>query len=257
MVVAFVATAQKDKSHEPDSPYFTLARESFRNNDYAAAYDYLGMELAAHPKNGHAWFWKGWLDLYFRNEVPDALNAFDRAVKLVPRKDKEFLASAYSGRGVANRSAGNLNAAYADCTKAIKLAPTPQGYINRGELYYFEGKYVEAGFDFFAALELDSTDRDALYSAGKYYYAIKNYAMCLRWLSDCIAKYPDYSDYYLLKYLCYRDMGEYENAVRFLEEAIKLEDDAAAKDRMTTELNSLYEYLRQNGQSEGEGSVDE
>ena len=215
---------ERHKSYEPTTPYYTQARQYFINQDYATAYKYLEKELAEHPKNGYAWFYKGWLDMYHKDALLESLHAFNQAVKRIPRKDKVFLSTAYSGRGVANRTAGDLKAAYADYTKALKLYPNPQDYINRGEWYYSLGKYTEAGNDFFAALKLDSNNMDAWYSVGKYYYGIKDYGKCLEWLADCIARYPDYSDYHMLRALCYREMHDYDHVAKEVVQALSIDE---------------------------------
>lgn len=231
---------ERHKSYEPTTPYYTQARQYFINQDYATAYKYLEKELAEHPKNGYAWFYKGWLDMYHKDALLESLHAFNQAVKLIPRKDKVFLSTAYSGRGVANRTAGDLKAAYADYTKALKLYPNPQDYINRGEWYYSLGKYTEAGDDFFAALKLDSNNMDAWYSVGKYYYGIKDYGKCLEWLADCITRYPDYSDYYLLRALCYRNMHDYDHVAKNVVQALSIDDNSKAVTMLRELADSAY-----------------
>lgn len=227
--------------YQPTSPNYTLALESMRHSDYAAAYDYLGKELKEHPKNGYAWFYKGQLDMYYRKAMAGSLDAFKRSVKLIPRKDKCFRSTAYSGRGVAHRNAGNLKAAYADFSQAIKLHPNSQDYINRGEWYYSLGKYTEAGDDFFAALKLDSSNMDAWYSVGKYYYGIKDYGKCLEWLADCIARYPDYSDYYVLRAFCYRDMHNFDAEAKEVASALAVDENKTAFAMLLRELaDSAY-----------------
>lgn len=231
---------ERHKSYEPTTPYYTQARQYFINQDYATAYKYLEKELAEHPKNGYAWFYKGWLDMYHKDALLESLHAFNQAVKLIPRKDKVFLSTAYSGRGVANRTAGDLKAAYADYTMALKLYPNPQDYINRGEWYYSLGKYTEAGDDFFAALKLDSNNMDAWYSVGKYYYGIKDYGKCLEWLADCITRYPDYSDYYLLRALCYRNMHDYDHVAKNVVQALSIDDNSKAVTMLRELADSAY-----------------
>ena len=231
---------ERHKSYEPTTPYYTQARQYFINQDYATAYKYLEKELAEHPKNGYAWFYKGWLDMYHKDALLESLHAFNQAVKRITRKDKVFLSTAYSGRGVANRTAGDLNAAYADYTKALKLYPNPQDYINRGEWYYSLGKYTEAGDDFFAALKLDSNNMDAWYSVGKYYYGIKDYGKCLEWLADCITRYPDYSDYYLLRALCYRNMHDYDHVAKNVVQALSIDDNSKAVTMLRELADSAY-----------------
>lgn len=227
--------------YQPTSPDYTLALESMRHSDYAAAYDYLGKELKEHPKNGYAWFYKGWLDMYYRKAMAGSLDAFKRSVKLIPRKDKIFRSTAYSGLGVAQRNAGNLKAAYADFSQAIKLYPNSQDYINRGEWYYSLGKYTEAGDDFFAALKLDSNNMDAWYSVGKYYYGTKDYGKCLEWLADCIARYPDYSDYYVLRAFCYRDMHNFDAEAKEVVSALAVDENKTAFAMLLKELaDSAY-----------------
>ena len=235
-----VPWAQNSKNHEPTTSSYTLVQQCLSNHDYATAYDYLEKELAEHPKNGYAWFYKGWLDIYYKDDKRGALNAFNRAVKLIPRKDKPSLSTAYSGRGVANRNLGYFDAAYTDFSRAIKLYPNSQDYINRGEWNYSFANYSEAGKDFFTALELDSNNKDAWYSVGKYYYATKEYGKCLEWLADCIARYPDYSDYYLLRAICYRDMHDYDHVAKDVVKALSIEETDLAIAMLRELADSAY-----------------
>ena len=226
--------------YQPTTPNYTQALQSMKNNDYATAYDYLEKELAEHPKNGYAWFYKGWLDMYYKKAMAGALDAFKRSVKLIPRKDKCFRSTAYSGRGVAHRNAGNLKAAYADFSQAIKLYPNSQDYINRGEWNYSLGNYADAQKDFLAALELDSSNLDAWYSVGKYYYATKDYEKCLEWLADCITRHPDYSDYYVLRAFCYRDMHNLDAEAKEVVSALAIDENKTAFAMLKELTDSAY-----------------
>lgn len=229
-----VVYAQKGKSYEPKSTYYTQARQCLNVGDYSTAYNFLEKELAVNPKNGYAWFLKGWLEMYISEDISESLADFDRAVGLIPRKDKTFRSTAYSGRGVANRYTGNFDAAYNDFTQAIKIMPDPQYYINRGELLYSVKRYSEAMADFNAALKQNPDNPDAQHGVGKCYYAVQDYQKCLEWLSDCIEKHPEYADFYSLRALCYRDMRDYDNVAWNVVKALSIDDNKVA-------INMLYE----------------
>lgn len=77
------------------------------------------------------------------------------------------LAVAYTNRGIAYASQGDLKRALADFTEAIRLAPdSPFPYYNRGNAYYDLKKYEKALADYTAAIERGPEMALAYYNRG-------------------------------------------------------------------------------------------
>ena len=93
--VAAVNTNAQDVK-EPTSPDYTKAKEALDEGDFFTAYSLLSEEVRKHPKNGYAWMYRG--ALYSNLEADTAITFLDKAVRLLPKKDKENLAMAYLWR---------------------------------------------------------------------------------------------------------------------------------------------------------------
>jgi len=80
------------------------------------------------PLTAREWFDQGFLLLFTSDDIPGAIRAFARAIRLDPD-----YARAYLNRGMAYERIGNLQQAVADFNKAIDLEP------EAGKIYYIRG----------------------------------------------------------------------------------------------------------------------
>jgi tetratricopeptide (TPR) repeat protein len=115
------------------------------------------------------------------------------------------LAWAFMARGNGYRQRGNYDAAIADHSQAIKLNPSdPDGYYNRGIAYGSKKIYDRALADYGTAISL-AVNANVAYSGGE------------QLSHDRIV-----ADYYKARAGVYYDTAEYERAVSYYNEAIRL-----------------------------------
>jgi len=92
-----------------------------------------------------------------KGEVERAIADYNKAIALDPK-----FAKAYTNRGVAYRKKGESDRAIADFTKAIALNPkSAAAYYNRGYTYANKGEYDRAIADFRKALEINPSIQKA------------------------------------------------------------------------------------------------
>ena len=159
------AFAKKDKNK--DSYNYQRGLECFNESNYSEAYDWFSKELDEHPDNPYAYMYLG--VVYYQNDqYSDALSALEKALKKLPKKDKEARAAALIGRSAVHLSIQDTVAALADYTEAISATPAdPDIYERRGEIYYFQGKYDLSDADYNKMKEIDSTSGGAYMGLGR------------------------------------------------------------------------------------------
>ena len=152
-MIATAAAAQDVK--RPDSYNYTRGVEAVQGGNVEEAMEYLGKELQDNPKNGYASIW---MAVAYNNqgELGRALSMVSHAVENIPKKDKEYVALAFMGRGNLYGSLGKTDEALADYTSAIRANPESiDAYEKRGDLYYSMGKLELAEADYRKMIEID------------------------------------------------------------------------------------------------------
>lgn len=114
--------------------------------------------------------------LFVNGKLKEALNCFNRALKIKP-----FEAKVYYERGKVYSFLKKYDMAIEDFTKAIKLDPENEiNYIERGEVYFLLGKYNYAIDDFNKVIELEPRFESSYYLKGKAYYKIGKYKKAIK-----------------------------------------------------------------------------
>ena len=96
--VSLSVSAQKGYKR-PDSYNYNRGLEELQNENYGEALTYFNKEVEAEPKCGYAYFGIALIKLYYE-EYGRALTSLDLALKYLPKKDDEYVCSAYVFRGV-------------------------------------------------------------------------------------------------------------------------------------------------------------
>ena len=188
---------------------------------------YINTELT--PSLADGYFYRALFFIVFDKDK-EALQDFNRSIKLNPRNEYVYLE-----RGKMLESVGNKKAALKDYNKALELNPNfAEAYATRG--YYFEHthKEEEALQDYNKALELNPNDletrtirADLLYDNQRYTESFLDYYKVLD------QKPNDAYIYYSLALVLF-PMGCYEAGKKFLANAAKLDP------RYEEDLNDPY-----------------
>ena len=125
LMFSFYAFAQNEK--RPESYNYNRGVEAIQNNNTEEGLSYLKKELAEHPDNGYALVWIASVDIR-KEDYGSALSNAIKAVKYIPKKDKEYRSFALLARAEIYNRLGQRDKALEDLNLAIK--ENPDNYDN-------------------------------------------------------------------------------------------------------------------------------
>ena len=206
-------------------PLIGRAIVEFQLGDPVSALDDIQKALSIQPDSAYALLFRG--DIYKScGDYKEAIIDYSQAIALLPNN-----ASAYINRSQARLASGNLDGALADISQATLLEPSPEYFINLGNLlssmndlngaiqvytlaleidpsetdamlgranaYHSKGNCVSALSDYSSALNLDPTNFNAYTSRGTIFYEMKNYQAAIIDFSKAIETNPDATHAYI------------------------------------------------------------
>jgi tetratricopeptide (TPR) repeat protein len=172
--------------------------------------------------------------LHQTGDLEGAIAAYTRALEI----DKKY-ADAYNNRGVAYTSQKNFNAAAADFTESIKLAPTNAAYNNRGSIYFSQQKIDEAIADFTAGINLKPSP-EGYVNRGMVYQQTNREALALDDYEAALKLSPGFARAYVLRGLVMLSRGEADAAQKDFDKGFQLDASLQA------EYDPLIRQLRRN-----------
>ena len=120
---------------------YRRAMECIDESEYSKAKEFLETEVSENPKNGYAFNMLSLLNL-IDEENAEALEAVNKAIPLIPKKDPEKLSECYDIRAHIYLQMGDSLKALDDLSAALKYKPQDNDLIEtRGQIYYEMGKY--------------------------------------------------------------------------------------------------------------------
>ena len=97
-------------------------------------------------------------------EYGRALTATDMAIKLLPKKDADYVIFAYSTRANVYLNLEDTVKAIDDLSKAIKIKPDENSlYEKRAQIYYEQERYALADADYRKMVELNPGDQGSCF----------------------------------------------------------------------------------------------
>ena len=151
--VAISATAQ-DKKGRPTSYNYMRGVEAVQNEKTEEALEFFNKDIQENPKNGYSYSWIAMLREH-QEEHGRALTAADMAIKLLPKKDAEYVIFAYTTRADVYLNLEDTVKAISDLTTAIKIKPDENSlYEKRAQIYYEQERYDLADADYQKMIEL-------------------------------------------------------------------------------------------------------
>ena len=106
----------------PEGYNYLRGVEAVQNEKTEEALEYFNKDIQENPKNGYSFSWIAMLRLH-QEEFGRALTAADMAIKLLPKKDAEYVIFAYSTRAEVYKNLEDTIKAISDLTTAIKIKP--------------------------------------------------------------------------------------------------------------------------------------
>ena len=142
----------------PDSYNYQRGIEAIQEEKMGDALEYFNKDIGDNPKSGYPYMWVSYIYLA-HDEYGKALDAANMAIKLLPKKDTEYLTFAYGYRSKTYLCLGDPVKAVADCEAASKVDPKNTDlYNDRAQIYYEQKKYALADADYRKMTELKPGD---------------------------------------------------------------------------------------------------
>ncbi len=166
-----------------------------------------------------------------------ALDCYQRALELDPKNPRY-----YRYRGDALRWLGRYEDALEAYKQALALKPTSRDacallFRAKAHIYFHLERYT-AALDFYdRALELNTSDLDALYFKGQTLYGLQRFEEALAVFQAALARKASFAPYHAFCGYALYQLQRYEEALNALDNAIALDDDATF---YNAEGNILY-----------------
>lgn len=215
-------TAQNVK--RPDSYNYTRGVEAINNNNAEEALDYLNKEVAENPENGYAFSWIASIR-YYQKEFGLAITAADKAVKYIPKKDKEYRVFAFGTRAaIYHYGLEKDEEAMRDYNQAVKEDPQNEKvYESRGQFYYEMEKYDLASADYRKIIQLNQGSVMGYMGLGRNMYAQKQYSDAINQYEYAMKLAPDYASAYSFRAESYIGLKQYPKAADDIVTALSMD----------------------------------
>lgn len=212
----------------PDSYNFQRALEALGNQNTEEAAEYLTKELEEYPKNGFAHYWMGCIS-YNNNEYGSALSSANKALKFIPKQDKEYLGCIYSLLSDIYAGLDDKQKALDNITLAINTTPDENEYYGtRGQMYFEDGKYDLSNRDYQKMIELDEGSVVGYMGLGRNDMFQEKYEHALERFSYVTKLSAGYSSAYSFRSEVYLRVGKLNESINDAIHALKIDSDTKA-----------------------------
>lgn len=228
LMLAFVLPGSAQNIKRPDSYNYTRGVEAIQNSNLEEALDYLNKEVSEHPENGYAYSWLAFVCNY-QEEYGRALSAADKALKFIPKKDKEYRVFALSIRAEVYRRLEQDSKAMQDYNQAVKEAPDNENvYEKRAQMFYEQKKYDLANADYRKIIALNQGSVIGYMGLGRNMNAQELFADAIEQYDYVIKLAPEYSSGYSFRAESYIGLQQYAKAADDIVKALSINGDNKA-----------------------------
>ena len=228
LVTLFVAVnvlAQKVYDKRPTSYNYKRAVEEVKKQNYKTAMGYLDAELNANPKNGWAYGRKGYISAQvYDNGI--ALDNLGRSLKLLPKKDTEYVAWVYKTRADVYLNVGDTVAAIRDLESAMNCRPEDVSNIMAHCDIYFKRKDIavcEADVEKMYKVAPNNTVVYVYDGRNKFYQ--KQYDAAIALFTQAIKLADEYAKTYSLRAEAYMQKEMYAEAAQDVVKSLSIDLD--------------------------------
>lgn len=231
ILLLFVSTsvsADDKKLDRPTSYNYMRGVEAIQNENLEEAIDYFKKDLQENPKNGYSFSWIAMLRAY-EEDYGRALSAADMAIKLLPKKDAEYVIFAYSTRASVYLNLEDTVKAITDYTTAIKVKPDESDlFEKRAQIYYELGRYDLADADYHKMIELKPGDTMGYMGLGRNANAQKRWDDAIKQFDYVTKLASDYPSGYSFRAESYIGKEQWIEATDDIVKALTLDWDQKA-----------------------------
>ena len=212
----------------PDSYNYQRGIEAIQEEKMGDALEYFNKDIGENPKSGYPYMWVSYIYLA-HEEYGKALDAANMAIKLLPKKDTEYLTFAYGYRSKTYLCLGDTVKALADCTAAIKVDPKNTGtYNDRAQIYYEQERYDLADADYRKMTELKPGDVMGYMGLGRNANAQKRWEEAIKQFDYVTKLASEYSSGYSFRAESYISLEKWNEATDDIVKALSLDWDRKA-----------------------------
>ena len=229
LLVAFVcgmALAQAGVKR-PDSFNYQSGIDAYNAEDYVKSLEFFDKELEQNPTNGYAMVWEVYIyEQYEKYGL--AMDLVNKALKCLPKKDKEYMGIAYDIRGKVQEALGDSLSALSDYERAFKIDGNVNHLFNKCNIYHAQSKLAEEDKEIQRAMAIDKNNAVVWVYAGRNAYKKQNYEKALSDYAYAIKLDPQYSSAYSFRADTYIAMQNYKDAAEDVVEALAVNYDTKA-----------------------------
>ena len=226
--VAVGVTAETKKNNRPTSYNYMRGVEAVQNENTQEALEYFNKDIQENPKNGYSFSWIAMLRAH-GEEYGRALTAADMAIKLLPKKDAEYVVFAYSTRADIYLHLEDTIKAVTDLATAIKIKPDESSlYEKRAQIYYEQDKYDLADADYQKMIDLKPGETMGYMGLGRNANALKKWDDAIKQFNYVTKLANDYSSGYSFRAESYIGKEKWAEATDDIVKALSLEWDRKA-----------------------------
>ena len=232
LCLALITTTAQNENNvkRPDTYNYNRGLEELNNNNEEEALNYFKKELENDPKNGYAYTWIAIIYAY-NAQYGNALSALDKAQKYLPKKDVEFVSSAYCQKADIYLALADTIKALENITAAIKTDPKDEDiYKKRAQVYYELKQYDKADSDYETVKEMNQASHLGYVGIGRNRIAQERWDEAIEQFNQVIALYADNSQAYAFRAKAYMGKGQWHEATDDIIKSLDLEADNYAYD---------------------------
>lgn len=212
----------------PDSYNYQRGIEAIQEEKMGDALEYFNKDISDNPRSGYSYMWVSYIYLA-HDEYGKALDAANMAVKLLPKKDTEYLTFAYGYRSKTYLCLGDTAKALADCAAAIKVDPKNTDlYNDRAQIYYELKKYDLADADYRKMTDLKPGDVMGYMGLGRNANAQEHWEDAIKQFDYVMKLSSEYSSGYSFRAESYIGLEKWNEATDDIVKALNLDWDRKA-----------------------------
>lgn len=213
----------------PESYNFLHGMESVQNGDTEEALEYFLKDIQENPKNGYSYSWIAMLRTRLE-EFGAALSAADLAIKLLPKKDAEYVSFAYYSRADIYLNLEDTVKAIADLTTAIGIkSDASEYYEKRAQVFYEQDKYDLSDADYKKMIELDAGNTMGYMGLGRNANAQGKWTDAIKQFDYVTKLSSNYSQGYSFRSESYIGLEKWNEATDDIVKAISLDRNQRAQ----------------------------
>lgn len=228
LLCVYPVYSQNKGVKRPNTYNYQRAMEAMSNDNDEEALEYFNKEITENPENGYAFACIAAIRIS-NNDKGRALRAVEQALKLLPKKDTEFVAYAHGVRSNVYLALEDTVSAMADLDRAIKLTPKQSAlYEKRANIYYVQRLYDLSDADYQLMISLDASNYMSYMGLGRNRNAQGLWKEAIEQFNHVVKLYPDYSSAYSFRAESYLGLKDWDKATQDIVSALAIDHDRRA-----------------------------